>query len=336
MSSAPELKSIIIAGSTGAIGREVVVHALNMVQSPSSVTGTAVSPPFVFDRVVALSRRAIPQDEWPTVFPGINMTRATEQIPATSLGQSGLTSRLVVQQVQWEELTRAREERQGRQQSTADSSNSNRGSSSAPVVPTSPFSIDSNAIYPAFFGGHQIAVMAMGTTKKDAGSAAAFRRVDLDHVRTFAEAVYHYSYLPQATSSSVPFLKHYAQVSSQGADRNSYFLYLKTKGEADFAATTLFATCPSPPSTPSQSSPVTSVSIYQPGLLARGAEKQKARLGERIATFFMSGMPVATVGKAILVHSFQQVAASVSLLSSEAERVTHFQNKDIKQLASKF
>ncbi|QWL62286.1 NAD(P)H-binding protein [Aeromonas jandaei] len=68
-----------------------------------------------------------------------------------------------------------------------------------------------------------IAFCALGTTRKDAGSAEAFRRVDLDYVIAFAELA----------------LRHGCQrlivVSSMGASARSPALYPRTKGEMEQA-----------------------------------------------------------------------------------------------------
>ncbi|VXA82529.1 putative NAD(P)-binding protein YraR [Aeromonas veronii] len=68
-----------------------------------------------------------------------------------------------------------------------------------------------------------IAFCTLGTTRKEAGSAEAFRRVDLDYVVAFAELA----------------LRHGCQrlivVSSMGASASSPALYLRTKGEMEQA-----------------------------------------------------------------------------------------------------
>jgi len=63
----------------------------------------------------------------------------------------------------------------------------------------------------------------LGTTRKDAGSADAFRAVDYDLALAFARAA--------RTAGA----KRFGLVSSLGADANSSFLYPKTKGEAENA-----------------------------------------------------------------------------------------------------
>jgi oxidoreductase len=213
--------SVIVAGATGAIGREVVAHA---VEHPG------------VSRVVALSRRAIPEAEWPTTFPLVDLEKAK--------------SKLVVQKVDWEELWK------------------------------NPNLAGDASVFNGAFANHNVAVNALGTTRKDAGSAEQFKHVDYDYGMTFANAVKTHS----------PSLLHFAQISSQGADATSWFLYMKTKGLVDNAVAQLqFPT----------------TSIWRPGLLGR---KDKARFVEKVFGMCVKPMPVETVGKAVLVAAQQAVA----------------------------
>lgn len=63
----------------------------------------------------------------------------------------------------------------------------------------------------------------LGTTRRDAGSAAAFRAVDLDLAVAFARA---------ARDAGA---RRFGLVSSAGADAGSLFLYPRVKGEAEEA-----------------------------------------------------------------------------------------------------
>lgn len=71
------------------------------------------------------------------------------------------------------------------------------------------------------------AYCALGTTRRDAGSAAAFRAVDLELVATFARAA-------RAAGA-----RRFGLVSALGADASSLFLYPRTKGEAESACAAL-------------------------------------------------------------------------------------------------
>ena len=217
------MSSIIIAGATGAIGRELVVQAV-------------VSPHII--RVVALSRKELSQDAWAKVFPDIDMAHAKQKLEVVA--------------VDWERIT-----------------NSGVMNCTGEVV--------------AALRGHTIAAMCMGTTRKDAGSDAAFERCDYDYVKAFAAAV------KEASGSTI---RHYAQVSSDGANASSMFLYLRTKGKADEMAIQMGF-----PST----------SIYRPGMLGR---KEKARAGERFVMCCcccLGVMPVEVVAEALLKVSLDAV-----------------------------
>lgn len=75
------------------------------------------------------------------------------------------------------------------------------------------------------------AFCCLGTTRRDAGSSAAFRRVDLDYVVAFARRA------KRAGAS------RFMLVSSVGASRRSPFLYPRTKGECEAAISAIgFAT----------------------------------------------------------------------------------------------
>jgi uncharacterized protein YbjT (DUF2867 family) len=75
------------------------------------------------------------------------------------------------------------------------------------------------------------AFCCLGTTRRAAGSAAAFRRVDLDYIVAFAR-------LAKRAGA-----RRFLLVSSIGASPNSRFLYPRTKGECEAAITAIgFAT----------------------------------------------------------------------------------------------
>jgi len=67
------------------------------------------------------------------------------------------------------------------------------------------------------------AFCCLGTTRRAAGSAAAFRRVDLDYVASFARVA--------KSAGATRFIL----VSSLGASPRSRFLYTRTKGECEAA-----------------------------------------------------------------------------------------------------
>lgn len=70
------------------------------------------------------------------------------------------------------------------------------------------------------FKGHQVGFSALGTTRAKAG-AEGFYRVDHDYV------------VESAKLTKEGGCKHFHLVTSGGANKNSFFLYPKTKGEAE-------------------------------------------------------------------------------------------------------
>jgi uncharacterized protein YbjT (DUF2867 family) len=96
-------------------------------------------------------------------------------------------------------------------------------------------------------------ICALGTTRRKAGSDAAFRAVDLDLVVSVATA---------ARDAGVP---HFLLVSSLGADAQATGLYLRTKGEAEARIAALG---------------FSSVTIVRPSLLL--GERREFRLAERV------------------------------------------------------
>lgn len=98
------------------------------------------------------------------------------------------------------------------------------------------------------------AYCCLGTTRAKAGSAEAFRKVDLDAVVSFARA------------ASTAGAKHFYLVSSNGANAASPLLYPRTKGEAEKAVFEF---------------PFLSVHVFRPSLLL-GA-RAESRPAERLA-----------------------------------------------------
>lgn len=235
------MSSLIVAGSTGAIGREVVKEAVR----DQRIT-----------RVVALSRRDIPEERWTEVFGG-------------ELDVASARTKLKVVPVDWEQLWDV-----------------NRSASY----------LEGTSTLAAAFADHNFAAMCMGTTRKDAGSAAAFEHCDFDFVSAFANVV----------RTRSPSLTCYSQISSQGADATSWFLYMKTKGRADaMAASVGFPR----------------VSIFRPGLLGRG---DRARFVESLLGLCITPLSVNLVAVALVRDLFSEHTASGAV---------YFSNTDIKRLA---
>jgi len=101
----------------------------------------------------------------------------------------------------------------------------------------------------------------LGTTKKQAGSIAAQRIVDLDYQLAFARI---------AAANNIP---HYCLVSSSGANTKSSAAYMKMKGELEEHVKQL---------------DFQRVSIFQPSLLL--GQRLEHRLGETLGAVFLPAL----------------------------------------------
>ncbi|RWS25442.1 putative transcription coactivator-like protein [Leptotrombidium deliense] len=147
-------------------------------------------------------------------------------------------------------------------------------------------------------GNNDVAFSCLGTTKAAAGSAEAFRHIDYDLNVEFANIC------------KEKDIKCFNLVSSQMANANSWFFYMKTKGQAEEKIKEI-------------GFPI--LNIFRPGLLDR---KDKTRMGEKIAKCFVSSISVDTVAKAMINFSISQ------LNKADAAPVSVVDNAQIKQLAS--
>ncbi|BBM99246.1 oxidoreductase [Marchantia polymorpha subsp. ruderalis] len=142
---------------------------------------------------------------------------------------------------------------------------------------------------------YDVAFCCLGTTRKDAGSAEAFRHIDLDGVVSFARL---------AKKAQV---EHLQLVSSMGANRLSFFPYLKTKGEAEDAVRALG---------------FKQYSIFRPPLLDRGLE---SRTVEKVLKAVLPSLKVHDVALAMV-----RQAELVLQADSKGEEI--LAPKDIKKL----
>jgi uncharacterized protein YbjT (DUF2867 family) len=153
------------------------------------------------------------------------------------------------------------------------------------------------------------AVSALGTTMRLAGSRAAFRTVDHDHVLAFAEA---------ARASGA---RRFVTVSSTGADAGSRNFYLRTKGETDDALAALG---------------FDRLDIFRPGLL-RGPRGGERRLGERVGILLSPLVNLALRGplERYAAIDAERVAAAIAAVLGERWGGVHVhENKEIRRLAS--
>lgn len=157
--------------------------------------------------------------------------------------------------------------------------------------------------------GPEVAVSALGTTMRQAGSQAAFRAVDLDMVVEFARS---------AASAGA---RRMVTVSSAGADPASANFYLRTKGEMESAL---------------EGIGFERLDILQPGLLlgARGGDR---RPGERIAIALSPLTNLVLRGRfdryAAIGADFVAGAVAGALRQSEPGTFRH-ENREIRRLAA--
>jgi uncharacterized protein YbjT (DUF2867 family) len=141
-------------------------------------------------------------------------------------------------------------------------------------------------------------ICTLGTTRKQAGSEVAFRKVDFDYPLSIARRA------RQAGAQA------YALNSSLGADPRSRVFYSRTKGELEEA----LRTCGYP-----------SLTFVRPGLL--GGQRSEFRLGERIASLVLRlarpivprryrVVPAERVAQALLEAALNPVSG-VNILESE-------------------
>ncbi|KAL6059062.1 Oxidoreductase htatip2 [Balamuthia mandrillaris] len=137
---------------------------------------------------------------------------------------------------------------------------------------------------------YDVAFCCLGTTRKDAGSAAAFRKVDLDSVLSFArlclvdkKSAAEEEDEEEKTKRELDF----HVVSSAGANPKSWFLYMRTKGEMEEGVKAM---------------PFRRTVIYRPGLLGR---EDRARTNEKLFGWIVKAIPVQTVGRAMVHHALE-------------------------------
>ncbi|MFM2416074.1 MAG: hypothetical protein RL385_797 [Pseudomonadota bacterium] len=112
-----------------------------------------------------------------------------------------------------------------------------------------------------------VALCCLGTTMKQAGSQAAFRRVDYEYVVTFARYAIHSG------------ASHFLMVSALGASPKSRVFYNRVKGEAEQAVSELG---------------FRQVTIVRPSLLL--GERAEMRMGERLFAPFSKWLPQGVRG----------------------------------------
>ena len=154
--------------------------------------------------------------------------------------------------------------------------------------------------------GGDVAICAIGTTMRAAGSEAGFRAVDFDIAAAFAEA------------ARAAGIRHMIAVSSVGADPDSRNFYLRIKGEMEQALALGFDR----------------LDILRPGLL-RGERGPDRRPGERI------GILVSPLVNLFLRGRFDRFAAiDARIVAAAIKRLAEtdapgsfiHHNRDIRRL----
>ena len=153
-------------------------------------------------------------------------------------------------------------------------------------------------------GGVSVAICALGTTIKQAGSQPAFRAIDHDAVLNFAEA------------AKEKGAQRFILVSSVGAKADSSNFYLRTKGEAEADLAKLG---------------FVNLTILRPSLIEPQGARPEHRPGESlalpIAKFLFSILgkhsryaPITAdaLGRAITRLAFDQTAEHVRILEGQA------------------
>jgi uncharacterized protein YbjT (DUF2867 family) len=129
----------------------------------------------------------------------------------------------------------------------------------------------------------------LGTTRKQAGSIAAQRKVDLD---------YQYQAAQLAANQGV---RHYLLVSSSSADIDSRNPYLQMKGELEERV---------------QALPFNRISIFQPSLLL--GQRAEFRMGEKLGSWILPVLCAIPGLRRFRPISGGQVAAKMVQVSQQA------------------
>jgi uncharacterized protein YbjT (DUF2867 family) len=143
--------------------------------------------------------------------------------------------------------------------------------------------------YSELFNGDYL-FSCLGTTRKQAGSIAAQRVVDLDYQYTAAKI---------ATERGVD---HYLLVSSSGANEHSKSPYLKMKGELEEKVKIL---------------PFKRISLFQPSLLI--GQRAEFRLAEKVGHWLMVTLCILPWLRRFRPITGEQVSAKMVLESQQSD-----------------
>ena len=168
--------------------------------------------------------------------------------------------------------------------------------------------------YEEKFEGYDAGFCCMGTTKKKAGSAEAFRKVDYEYVIKTAE-------IAQKKGCNKFYL-----VSSIGADPNSWFLYPQTKGQVEEKLKQMG---------------FEKLVIYRPSVLI--ADRGENRFLENISVPFSNlsatyrSMPVEKLARGMVFHYLNSQSAKKPVdIPSRDQPVEVWENKQIHSFVECF
>jgi oxidoreductase len=153
-------------------------------------------------------------------------------------------------------------------------------------------------------GGAHVFFNTLGTSRRAAGSAAAYRHIDLE--------------IPERLSrlAQEAGVKHCSVVTSSGSNPNSWFLYLRTKGELENAV---------------RGMGFSHVSLFRPGGLNRG---DSMRTVEKIAALVIPTLSVELVGQALAQDAITYHTSTGDQQQNDREMIAN--NSAIRRLAQQF
>ena len=143
----------------------------------------------------------------------------------------------------------------------------------------------------------------MGTTIKTAGSKDAFYKVDYEYVSLIARIGFENG------------IKRFAMISAMGANKNSTVFYNKVKGMVEETVSqTGYGAC----------------FIFRPSLLL--GQRYEFRLGEKIATFFMTTFSFAIPKKYKAIDAKQVAKAMIIAMNFEKNGLQIFESDEIAEM----
>jgi uncharacterized protein YbjT (DUF2867 family) len=159
-------------------------------------------------------------------------------------------------------------------------------------------------------GPIDVGVCSLGTTRAKAGSAAAFRAVDLHAVVRFAEAC------------RARHAKRFVLVSSLGANPNSPTLYLRTKGQAEVAVAGLG---------------FDEVAIVRPSVIDDQGTRTEHRFGEKVGIVIGRAM-FSVLGRTrryapVTADAIGRAVAAFALADTAEKGVTTIESEGLHRFA---